>query len=95
MTFASGVDKLILGEASSFNGTIDGFFTKGDAVIANGFAEAATLLTYTQTGADSCSWTLSDGASTAVLNFAGGPYAQSDFSITSANGGAGLAIKFV
>ena len=90
MTFASGVDQLILDQVSSFNGTIGGFFTAGDAVIANTFAEAATLLSYTQTGADSCSWTLTDGANTAVLNFAGEPYAQSDFSITSANGGAGL-----
>ena len=81
VTFASGVDQLILDQPSSFNGTIDDFFTAGDAVIAKAFAEAATLLTYTQTGADSCSWTLTDGANTAVLNFAGEPYAKSDFSI--------------
>ena len=36
---------------------------------------------YTQTGADSASWTLTDGANTAVLNFAGEPYVRSDFSI--------------
>jgi hypothetical protein len=87
--------KLILGQPSSFDGTIDDFFTKGDSVVAEGFAEAATLLTYTQTGADSCSWTLTDGSHMAVLNFAGEPYAQSDFKITSSQGGAGLAIKFV
>ncbi len=45
------------------------------------------MLTYTQTGADSCSWTLTDATHTAVLNFAGEPYAKSDFSISpSANG---------
>ena len=96
MTFGGGAaDRLILDQASSFNGTIDDFFTKGDSVVAKTFAEAATLLTYTQTGADSCSWTLIDGANTAVLHFAGEPYTKSDFSIVSANGGAGLAIKFV
>ena len=94
-TFASSVDKLILDSPSSFDGTIDDFFTKGDAVIAKGFDESATTLLYTQTGADSCSWTLTDGANTAVLNFAGEPYTQSDFSIAPANGGAGSAIKFV
>jgi hypothetical protein len=88
-------NRLILDQASSFHGTIDDFFTKGDAVRARTFAEATTLLSYTQTGADSCSWTLTDGAQTAVLNFAGEPYAQSDFKIVSANGGMGLAIKFV
>jgi Hyphally regulated cell wall protein N-terminal len=89
------VDKLLLDQASSFNGTIDDFFTKGDSVVARTFAEAQTLLSYTQTGADSCSWTLTDGTQTAVLNFAGEPYTQSDFSIASANGGKGLEIKFV
>jgi hypothetical protein len=64
-------------------------------VVAKGFAEAQTLLSYSQTGADSCSWKLTDGTQTAVLNFAGEPYAQSDFKIVSANNGAGLAIKFV
>ena len=93
VTFAGG-DQLILDQASSYDGTIDDFF-KGDGVVARGFAEAATLLSYTQTGPDSCSWTLTAGAKTAVLNFAGEPYAKSDFSIVSAQSGAGLAIKFV
>jgi cytoskeletal protein CcmA (bactofilin family) len=93
ITFGGGDNnRLILDQASSFDGTIDDFFAKGDAVRAKTFAEAQTLLKYTQTGADSCSWTLTDGSNTAVLNFAGAPYAQSDFSIVSANGGAGLAI---
>ncbi len=95
ITFGSGFNKLILDQPSSFYGTIDDFFAKGDSVIAKDFAEAATTLLYTQTGADSCSWKLTDGADTAVLNFAGEPYAKSDFSVASANGGAGLAIKFV
>ena len=95
VTFGGGVNGLILGSPSSFYGTIDDFFTKGDAVIAKGFAEATTLLSYTQTSADSCSLALTDGANTAVLNFAGEPYAQSDFAIKSANGGAGTAINFV
>ena len=43
------------------------------------------MLIYTQTGANSCSWTLTDGVSAAVLNFAGEPYMRSDFSIVSAN----------
>ena len=94
-TFGGGVDKLILDSPSSFYGTIDDFFTKGDAVIAKGFAEAATTLLYTQTGADSCSLTLTDGANTAVLNFAGEPYTKSDFSMAPANVGAGTAIRFV
>ena len=64
-------------------------------MVAKTFAEAATLLTYTQTGADSCSWTLTDGSNTAVLHFVGEPYAKSDFSIVSANHGAGLTVKFV
>ena len=89
-----GVDHLYLDSPSSFNGTIDDFFTKGNSVNAKGFAEAATLLTYTQTGADSCSWTLTDPTHTAVLNFTGAAYTQSDFSISpSANGNT--LIKFV
>jgi Hyphally regulated cell wall protein N-terminal len=94
VTFDTGVSGLILDQASSFYGTID-FFSKGDSVVARGFAEAQTLLTYTQTGANSCSWTLTDGANTATLNFAGEAYTKSDFSIVSAQGGAGLTIKFV
>jgi hypothetical protein len=89
------IDTLVLDQASSFNGTIDDFFTKGDSVVAKTFAEAQTLLTYTQTGADSCSWTLTNGANTAVLNFAGAAYAQSDFSIAPTSNGAGTVIKFV
>ena len=92
VTFGSGVDKLILDSASSFNGTINDFSTKGDEVLAQGFAESATTFVYAQTGADSCSWTLTDGSNTAVLNFAGEPYAQSDFKIVSTDGGAGSAI---
>ena len=88
-------EQLILDQASSFNGAIDDFFGKGDMVIAKDFAEAATTLLYTQTGADSCSWTLTDGANTTVLHFAGEPYHKSDFSIVPAVHGAGLAIKFV
>ena len=91
----SGVDQLSLDQASSFNATIDDFSTKGDTVLARNFAEAATTFLYTQTGADSCSWTLTDGSHTAVLNFAGGPYTQSDFSFAPTNTGAGSVIKFV
>jgi hypothetical protein len=50
---------------------------------------------YTQTSTDSCTWTLTDGAHTAVLTFTGEPYVKSDFSIVSANHGAGSAIEFV
>ncbi len=97
VTFGAGLtpDRLILDQPSSFNGTIDDFFTKGDLVGASTFAFSHTTFHYTQTGAESCSWTLTDGAKTAVLNFAGGFYRKSDFSIVSANGGAGSAIKFV
>ncbi len=97
VTFWAGAPdkKLILDQPSTFQGTIDDFFTKGDTVDAKGFAYSATTFRYTQTGAESCSWTLTDGANTAVLNFAGEPYRKSDFSIVSANGGAGSAIKFV
>jgi hypothetical protein len=82
-------------KASSFDAASDHFFTKDVSVVAKTFAEDQTLLTYTQTGADSCSLTLTDGTQTAVLNFAGEPYTQSDFSIASENGGKGPAIKFV
>jgi hypothetical protein len=89
-----GVDKLILGQPSSFDGTIDGFSTKGDIVVVKGFGEATTLL-YAPTGADSCSLTLSDTTHTAVLNFTGAPYTKSDFALLPWYGGAGSAIKFV
>ncbi len=95
VTFGSGVNHLILDSPSLFNGTIDDFFHKGDSVVVNGFAKSATTLHYTPTGADSCALTLTDGANTAVLTFAGEPYTQGDFSIVSADGGAGSAIKFV
>jgi hypothetical protein len=97
VTFASPAgyaDHLILDSPSSFEGTIEDFTTAGDSVTAKGFAEAQTMLTYTQTGADSCSWTLTQGAQTAVLNFAGATYAQSDFSISPSANGAVL-IKHV
>ena len=54
-------DKLILGQPSSFDGKIDDFFTKGDTVLAKGFDESATSFLYTQTGADSCSWSFHGG----------------------------------
>ena len=60
MTF-NGLDKLILGQPSSFDGVIDDFITAGDTVVLKGFAESATSLLYTQTGADSCSLTLTNG----------------------------------
>jgi hypothetical protein len=49
---ADAADTLILDYASSFNGMIDDFFVKGDA-IANTFAEGARTSLSTQTGADS------------------------------------------
>jgi hypothetical protein len=88
-----GVDKLILGQPSSFDGTIDDFFHQGDIVVAKGFGGATTLL-YSQ-GANSCSLTLTDGANKAVLNFTGAPYTKSDFALLPWYGGAGSAIKFV
>jgi hypothetical protein len=94
VTFDSTPDKLILGQPSSFDGTIDDF-TKGDTVVAKGFAAAQTMLTYAPTGADSCSLTLTDGANKAVLNFAGEPYTRSDFALLPWYGGAGSAIRFV
>jgi hypothetical protein len=96
VTFGGGApDLLTLNDGSSFDGTIEDFFGDGDGVDLTNFAYATTTFQYTQTGADSASWTLTDGANTAVLNFAGEPYVRSDFSIVSANGGAGSAIKFV
>ena len=95
VTFGGGVDKLVLDTPSSFYGTIDDFFHAGDAVLARGFDESATTFLYTQTGANSCSWTLTDATHTAVLNFAGEPYAQSDFSIVAAKGTGYSVIKFV
>jgi hypothetical protein len=92
-TFSGGVNHLYLDSPSAFNATIDDFSRAGDSGIAKTFAEAQTMLTYTQTGADSCSWTLTQGAQTAVLSFAGAPYAQSDFAISAAANGAVL-IKF-
>jgi hypothetical protein len=88
-----GVDKLVLGQPSSFDATIDDFFHQGDTVVAKGFG-GETTLSYSQ-GANSCSLTLSDTTHTAVLNFAGEPYTKSDFSLTPWYGGAGTAIKFV
>ena len=73
---------------------VDDYFANGDAAIANAFAESASLL-HAQAGADGLTRTLTDGANSAVLNLAGEPYAQSDFSIMSAHNGAGLAIKSV
>ena len=59
------------------------------------YAHSASTFLYTQTGADSASWTVTDGAKKAVINFAGEPYTQSDFSIVSANSGKGSEIQFV
>jgi hypothetical protein len=95
--FGEGVNQvnhLSLDSPSSFAGAIEDFTTTGDSVTAKTFAEAITTLTYAQTGADSCSWTLTQGAQTAVLNFAGAAYAQSDFSISPSANGAVL-IKHV
>ena len=94
VTFGDGVDKLVLDSPSLFYGTIDDFFHAGDSVLAKGFDESATTFLYTQTGANSCSWTLTDATHTAVLNFAGEPYSQSDFSIIAAKGTGELVIKF-
>jgi hypothetical protein len=94
VTFDTTRDTLILGQPSSFDGTIDDFFHQGDIVVAKGFG-AATTLAYAQTGTDSCSLTLTDGASKAVLNFAGALYTQSDFALLPWYGGAGSAVRFV
>jgi hypothetical protein len=88
-------NEVTLDSPSSFQGTIDYFFTVGDVVDATTFAKSDTTFLYTQTSSNTCTWTLTDGADTAVLHFAGETYAKSDFSIVSANGGAGSAIKFV
>jgi hypothetical protein len=92
---SSAVGTLKLESASSFHGAIETFFSAGDTVDATTFAKSATTFLYTQTGTDSCTWTLTDGAHKAVLNFSGDPYVRSDFSIVSANHGAGSAIEFV
>jgi hypothetical protein len=95
VTFAGDrADHLSLDSPSAFSGTIEDFFTAGDSVIAKTFAEAQTTLAYTQTGADSCSWTLTDATHSVVLDFAGEPYAQGDFSISASANGAGTVIKF-
>ncbi len=86
---------LTLNTGSSFNGTIDNFYTAGDAVDISNFAFNATNVLYTRKGADSALWTLTDGANHAAINFAGEPYTHSDFKIVSANGGKGTEIKFV
>jgi hypothetical protein len=95
VTFKSGAgpNHLYLDSPSAFNGTIGTFSKPGDSVVAKGFTEAATTLAYSQ-GTDSCSWTLTDSTHTAVINFAGAPYAQSDFAISASVNGNTL-IKFV
>jgi hypothetical protein len=95
VTFRDGVDKLVLDSPSSFFATIGHFSHGGDSVLAKGFDESATTFLYTQTGAHSCSWTLTDATHTAVLNFAGAPYIESDFSIVAAKGTGYSVIKFV
>jgi hypothetical protein len=108
LTFSSGVssgetvsygggaaDLLNLGLAQSFDATIEDFFTVGDAVDLTNFGHSASTFLYTQTGTDSASWTVKDGSKTAVINFAGEPYTESNFSIVSANKGAGSEIKFI
>jgi predicted outer membrane repeat protein len=55
VTFGEDVNHLYLNSPSWFAGTIEDFTTVGDSVTAKTFAEAQTLLTYTQTDADSCS----------------------------------------
>ncbi len=92
---AGATNTLTLESASSFHGTIADFFTAGDTVDATTFAKKSTKFVYTQTSADSCTWRLTDGAHTAVLTFTGEPYVKSDFSIVSANHGAGSALEFV
>ena len=96
ITYGGGAaDLLNLKLAQSFDATIEDFFTVGDGVDLTNFAHSASTFLYTQTGTDSASWTVTDGSKKAVINFAGEPYTQSDFSIVSANGGAGSEIKFV
>ena len=96
VTYGGGAaDLLNLKLAQSFDATIEDFFTVGDGVDLTTFGHSASTFLYTQTGTDSASWTVKDGSKTAVINFAGEPYTQSDFSIVSANGGAGSEIKFV
>ena len=90
MTF-TGRDKLILGRPSSFDGTIDDFFTKGDTVALRGFAESATSLLRAAELllADADRRREQGGA------FAGEPYTHGDFSLVAWFGGAGAAIRFV
>ncbi len=96
VTFGSGAaDLLNLKAAQSFDATIEDFFTVGDGVDLTNFGHSASTFLYTQTGTDSASWTVTDGSKQAVINFAGEPYTQSDFSIVSANHGKGLEIKFI
>jgi hypothetical protein len=96
VTYGGGAaDLLNLDVAQSFDATNEDFFTVGDAVDLTNFGHSASIFLYTQTGTDSASWTVTDGTKKAVINFAGEPYTQSDFSILSANGGAGSEIKFV
>src|SRR5208282_4019112 len=96
VTYGGGAaDLLNLKAGQSFDATIEDFFTVGDAVDLTNFGHSASTFLYTQTGADSASWTVTDGSKKAVINFAGEPYTKSDFSIVSANGGAGSEIKFV
>ena len=96
VTYGGGAaDLLNLKLAQSFDATIEDFFTVGDAVDLTTFGHSASTFLYTQTGADSASWTVKDGSKKAVINFAGEPYTQSDFQIVSANGGAGSEIKFI
>jgi hypothetical protein len=96
VTYGAGArDLLELDAGASFHGTIENFFAASDEVDLTNFAFSATTALYTQTGAESASWTLTDGSNRAVINFAGEPYAKSDFSIVAANGGNGAEIKFV
>jgi len=95
VTYGGGAaDLLNLKAGQSFDATIEDFFTVGDAVDLTNFGHSASTFLYTQTGADSASWTVTDGSKKAVINLAGEPYTKSDFSIVSANGG-GSEIKFV
>jgi hypothetical protein len=95
VTYGGGAaDLLNLSLAQSFDATIEDFFTVGDAVDLTNFGHSASTFLYTQTGADSASWTVTDGSKKAVINFAGEPYTESDFSIVSANKGKGSEIQF-
>ena len=89
VTFVTASSKLILDFASPFSGTINEFSTKGDEVLAQGFSESATTFVYTQTGADRLLVDADGWLEHGGPQFAGAPYAQSDFSIVSTDGGAG------